>query len=306
MPTNPYNTQSISGYNASPPDDTGAEVASNQLNWSKHIAKIGDPVRVLAQAINTQLLTAFGKVINIDDEQNNAMGGALAFTESTLTISAGSVTATRSAHIIAAQSGSTDDLDNITTGSVSDGTILHIRAASGETITVKHAATGAGEIHLADEADYAMAGSSFRSLTLKRISADWYETARDQVLAATQAQQESGTTSKVAVTPAVQHNHPSAAKAWCSVDRSAGTPSLNSPSYNISSVTDDGDGQTIVNLDTDMSGAVYTPGAAAETSGANFGVVHTLAAGSFKVKIYSDGGAAQDTVDFTCWAFGDQ
>ena len=105
------------------------------------------------------------------------MGGSLAFTVSTLTISAGSVTAKRAHHIIAAQTGTTDDLANITTGSVSDGAIMVIRADSGDTITVKDAATGAGEIHLDNNADYVMSGDL--SLTLQFRTTDWYEIARD-------------------------------------------------------------------------------------------------------------------------------
>lgn len=105
------------------------------------------------------------------------MAGSLAFTESTLTISSGSVTATRSAHVIAAESGTTDDLANIATGSVSDFCIVHIRPDSGDTITVKDAATGNGEIHLSGNFDYVMSGDN--SLIIQRRGADWYEIARD-------------------------------------------------------------------------------------------------------------------------------
>ena len=137
-----------------------------------------DPIKTLAEAINTNVLSAFAKVINTDTDQNNAMAGSLAFTESTLTIASGSVAATRSSHVIAAQSGTTDDLANITTGSISDGALLFIRPDSGDTITVKDAATGNGEIHLAGNADYIMSGDF--SLILQRRGADWYEISRDQ------------------------------------------------------------------------------------------------------------------------------
>ena len=68
---------------------------------------MADVVKTLADSINTNVLSAFGKIINTDDDENNAMGGSLAFTVSTLTISAGSVTAKRAHHIIAAQTGAT-------------------------------------------------------------------------------------------------------------------------------------------------------------------------------------------------------
>ncbi len=136
-------------------------------------------MKTLSESDITNTTSAFGKVINTDDDENNSMSGSLAFTESTLTISSGSVAATRTAHIIAAETGTTDDLANITTAGVDDNALLFIRADSGDTITVKDAATGAGEIHLADNADYDL--SSDLSLVLQRRGTDWYEVARSSV-----------------------------------------------------------------------------------------------------------------------------
>ncbi len=125
------------------------------------------------------------------------------------------------------------------------------------------------------------------------------------VAAATQAEQETGTATNKPVTPGRQHFHDSAAKLWASVDRSGGTPSLNSPSYNITSVTDNGAGQTIVTIATDFSTAVYAVGSEPINSGSPQSMTHTLAVGSFKVKQTDNAGAAADLIDFTCWAFGD-
>lgn len=57
-----YSTTAISGYNAAPPPDDGSVTAANQLAWSKHINKIGDPLKTLAESINTKLVafTDFG------------------------------------------------------------------------------------------------------------------------------------------------------------------------------------------------------------------------------------------------------
>ena len=98
------------------------------------------------------------------------------------------------------------------------------------------------------------------------------------------------------------------AKVWGHVDRSAGTPSLSSPSYNVTSVTDDGVGLTIITIATDFSSAVYAPVANLIGSGGVFSNVHTLAAGSFKVQAYTPGEnpASYDTADFSFIAFGDQ
>lgn len=52
-----YPTQTIVGYNASPPSDDGTASESNRVNWSKHKTKLGDPVKTLAEAINTALVS---------------------------------------------------------------------------------------------------------------------------------------------------------------------------------------------------------------------------------------------------------
>lgn len=59
---NPYTSQSISGYNSSPPSDDGAETAANVIKWATHKNKLADPIKTLAEAINSQCASAFGKV----------------------------------------------------------------------------------------------------------------------------------------------------------------------------------------------------------------------------------------------------
>lgn len=56
--SNPYSQPSISGYNASPPADDGSAAASNQLEWQKHIDKIGDPLRTFMLAVDSAALAA--------------------------------------------------------------------------------------------------------------------------------------------------------------------------------------------------------------------------------------------------------
>lgn len=54
-----YQSQSATGYNSSPPPDDGSTVASNKITWGTTIkAKLADPIKTLADAINTQLRTA--------------------------------------------------------------------------------------------------------------------------------------------------------------------------------------------------------------------------------------------------------
>ncbi len=51
-----YPTRAISGYNATPPADDGTAVEANRTTWAKHKSKLGDPVKTLAEAINTAMV----------------------------------------------------------------------------------------------------------------------------------------------------------------------------------------------------------------------------------------------------------
>ena len=62
MAVNPYSTQSISGYNSSPPPDDGSQTDANKVAWSKHKTKIGDPIKTLAEAVNSQALSAINRL----------------------------------------------------------------------------------------------------------------------------------------------------------------------------------------------------------------------------------------------------
>jgi hypothetical protein len=67
MADNPYTSVVIAGYNASPPSDDGAQTSANQLEWDKHKTKLGDPLRTLAEGVNTNVLAAFGTLVMTDD-----------------------------------------------------------------------------------------------------------------------------------------------------------------------------------------------------------------------------------------------
>ena len=176
MPTNPYSSISISGYNSSPPPDDGSQVSANEIVWQKHLDKIGDPLKTLAEAIDAALVTSFGKVINTDADENNAMGGSLALTEKIFTIASGAITPTRSNVVLAAESSTTDTLDSMATGSVSDDTLLILSVDTGDTITINDAGGAAGQIHLVDSLDLILSAND--RLFLIRDGADWYEIAR--------------------------------------------------------------------------------------------------------------------------------
>lgn len=176
MADSPYTSQTISGYNTSPPPDDGTESDANEITWAKGKDKLADPIKTLAEAINTQLVTAFAKVPNTDADQQNALGGSLAFTGTTFTIATGAITPTRTNVVLAAESGTSDTLDTMATTSVSDGGLLILSVDTGDTITINDASGAAGQIHLIDSQDLVLSGDD--RLIVQRDGADWYELSR--------------------------------------------------------------------------------------------------------------------------------
>ena len=62
MAVNPYTSQSISGYNATPPPDDGSQTSANKVEWAKHKSKLADPIKTLVEGVNTQANTSFNTV----------------------------------------------------------------------------------------------------------------------------------------------------------------------------------------------------------------------------------------------------
>jgi hypothetical protein len=120
---------------------------------------------------------------------------------------------------------------------------------------------------------------------------------------ATQADQETATSTTTAVSPGRQQYHPSAAKCWVRGDHSGTTVK----GYNITSVGDTGTGLVTITIATDLSDALY-PVVASVGSDVGCSVPSTsIAAGSFVIRAFNTGsGALQDsTVGYYAVAFGD-
>jgi hypothetical protein len=148
--------------------------------------------------------------------------------------------------------------------------------------------------HVADEDEtYQYQGSAWVQLVTK---------------AATQAQQEAGTSALVAVTPSVQHLHPSAAKCWATITYSGGTPTL-AASYNITSITDTGAGQLTITIATDFSSADWAAIAMAVSSFASAvlsTVIQSQAAGSVQIGTFQESvGFADQASRINFVGFGD-
>lgn len=59
----PYTSVSISGYNSNPPPDDGTQTEANRVKYDTTKTKLADPVKTLAETIDTNIGTAFGKVV---------------------------------------------------------------------------------------------------------------------------------------------------------------------------------------------------------------------------------------------------
>jgi len=127
--------------------------------------------------------------------------------------------------------------------------------------------------------------------------------------AATQAEMEAGSSNAVAVTPGRQQFHPSAAKVWAYW--TSITTTTNLASYNVSSLTDNGTGDTTVNFTTAFSSAAYAAVAASKAAN-NTSVqgtqreVTSLATSSIRVLTANGAGTATDCAINSLVCFGDQ
>jgi len=122
-------------------------------------------------------------------------------------------------------------------------------------------------------------------------------------VAATQAEQEAGSSTAVMVTPGRQQYHPSAAKGW--IYWSADGTTINA-SHNVSSLDDNGVGDYGINWDVDFSSVNYATIAQTEdTDTGSLCNVHTITAGSVQIDMGTTGGTNADHPGFAA-SFGDQ
>lgn len=128
--------------------------------------------------------------------------------------------------------------------------------------------------------------------------------------AASQAEQEAGSSIVKFVSPGVQQFHPSAAKFWAVIDVSggeAGTPTLTT-SYNVTSITDTATGQLTVTVATDFSSVNWACLATCElaSSGTLTAMVNTIAAGSVLINARNLLATVTDPDAWHIVGFGDQ
>lgn len=113
--TNPYTTQTIADYNTSPPADDASAVASNQLFWSKHKDKLADPIKTLAEAIDTQNVAAHAKFLGYATNAQSTTYSIIASDEWKIIECTGTFTLTLLAAVTAGD-GFTIGISNVGTG----------------------------------------------------------------------------------------------------------------------------------------------------------------------------------------------
>lgn len=128
-------------------------------------------------------------------------------------------------------------------------------------------------------------------------------------IAATQAEQETSTSTTVYVSPGRQQFHPSASKFWLRMD-GTGTISITS-SYNMTSITDNGTGDYTLTINVDFSSTVWSPFGFCETaidttnrSARNVAFV-SISAGACNIRTLNNA-TPEDAALISVFGFGDQ
>lgn len=91
---NPYTSQSISGYNSSPPPDDGSNTATNEITWAKHKTKLADPIKTLSEGIDSAAAAAFAKIFGAGTTSTGIAYTVLASDQGKLVIVTAGVTIT--------------------------------------------------------------------------------------------------------------------------------------------------------------------------------------------------------------------
>jgi len=202
-----------------------------------------------------------------------------------------------------ATSNFTQTLDAVAT--LGDGWSCDYLIASGVTITFDPNSSeqidGASTLAVAGPAAFRIFcdGSAFRTTYVSAA-----------VVAATQAEQETASSTAVFVSPGRQQYHPSAAKGWAVVTFSGSTPTL-AANYNVFGITDNGVGDITITWDVDFSTANYAMGmmvgdftTVQSLRGAMINSTGSVTAGAVRLVIGHS--TAEDPSRFTVIAFGDQ
>lgn len=140
-----YTTQTVSGFDASPPSDDGTVSAANQVKWSTIKSKLASPLNTWASAVDTALVAAFNTSVNQKTANYTTVAGDHLRTvevapsvSSAVTISLGDATAMTSVYQVTVKNSgtSTVTVGRITSGDTIDGVAGNLTLAAGQSITL--------------------------------------------------------------------------------------------------------------------------------------------------------------------------
>lgn len=302
----------------------GSNGAATALEWkSPATIALGTTVSAFAETLldDTTAATArttlgLGTISTFNDADPNAdrivfwddsagshayltAGTGLTITGTTMTATSGAMDITGLSAIGAAVDGANDEFP-----------LYDASAAANKKITFNNIITALTEDTTPDTANDLVMTYDSSATNIKKVKLSNLGTST----AATQSDQETGTSTTTYVSPGRQQYHASSAKAWVLYTSITTTAVIGTASYNISSLTDNGTGDTTVNFTTSFSGAnAYTgvfcsdvtEGATAnDSSTANS---HTRASGSHRITTPASGaGSLIDHAYIGGVWFGDQ
>lgn len=284
-----YTSVSISGYNSSPPADDGSTASSNQITWSKHKTKLGDPLKTAVEAINSNLSTFanFGSR-QVTASDTTVAGDHMKTVEiaSTVTvavtISLGDAATMAAGYIVSLRNSCAinQTVGRATSGDTIDGAASNVTLPPGASVTYKVNDGADGYLTIGYsgpkiDTDPVVVGGTDGTKKV-RFEVDGLTASTTRVVtvpdkdgtmamtsditsppsAASQAEQEAASSTTVYVSPGRQHFHPRHAKAWVHATYSGGTPSA-AASSGITGLTDTATGQLTVNWTTAFSSASY-------------------------------------------------
>src|SRR3990167_1942670 len=148
-----YTTNTISGYNSAPPADDGSAVSANKVKWSTIKTKLPDPIKTLAEAINSSLVSWSDFSVRQTSVSDTTVAGdhmrtvEITSTATTgVTISLGDAATMSSNYLVRVKNSSSfsQTIGRATAGDTIDGSAANKTILAGECITFSTIAAATG------------------------------------------------------------------------------------------------------------------------------------------------------------------
>lgn len=294
--SNPYSAPSISGYNSSPPPDDGTQTEANRLNWSKHIDKIGDPIKNWVDSINSAISTAFGKRYG-----NSTATHSTAYT----------VTTSDEGKLLRVSGTTTVTLPAAATAT--DGFVVIIKNVDSNTVTIdgdgSETIDGATTLDLAAQESVVLVcdGSNWhvaarRATTIAAAS----DSAAGIIELATDAEMATATSETLAVTPGRMQWHPLMPQAYVVHDGSTGSAAPTKQQGISGNVSSTASGYYAVTLSEEMADGDYPVLVTGLSTTEAIGWVTARSTTGFSVQITNASGVGQSGRPWCATVMGDR